>query len=222
MTNMSLKAAEQSKAKWSRSCRVATAAMCMAMCSHGWSFASTLSTSNFAFVSGTPVSGTSTIDGTTVVVTSSNTFKNPVGTTNSVGMQYVESELNFLFDTNISSFSFTFSRLRGGEYFTTTLGAPTEVTNDFNTLYFFNPSTVTGFSPNSDFGQGTFRYDNLLTNTVSIKYFTVGPSGPSPLPGNANITQFGFAAVPLPSSILLMLAATGSLGFFGRLKRKLI
>ncbi len=198
------------------------AAACLAIFAADAAHATTLFTSNYAFASGGPVSGSTVIGDTQVIVTSTNTYKNPPGTTNAVGMRFTEAELKFLFSTYINAFSFEFSRLKADEYFTTSLGAPSEITNDYNTLSFFNPSTVTGADTAGDFGTATFLYDNLMTNEVTIKYFTVGPSGALPLPGNANITRFGFTPVPLPPTLLLMGAALGSFGFVARRKRKAV
>ena len=184
-----------------------------------------LVTSNFAFTSGTPVSGTTTVDGVGVTLSSVNTFKGPAGYLNAIGMQFdnsrdgiVDSVGQFTFDRAIQAFSISFARVKEGEWltFSAALGTPSSVTGE---LFEVSPGFYSVPPTIGDFGSGTITWTGLSITGLTFAYQCDGTCGPQPLPGNVNATQFGVEAVPVPAAFPLMAGAIGLLGI-GAVRRR--
>ena len=182
--------------------------------------------SDFAFASGTPVSGTTTVDGVGVTLHSFNTYKGPPGYPNGIAVQFDNSRdgipdaiAQFTFDQAIQAFSISLQRVKEGEWFTfsAALGTPSSVTGDLIEVtpgYYSVPATAL------DYGNGSLTWTGLAITGLTVAYQCDGTCGALPLPGNANVPQFGLEAVPLPAALPLLAGGIGVLAFTGRRRSK--
>jgi len=153
--------------------------------------------SNFAFGSGTPFGGMTTLGGADVTLVTTNT--EPFGASSFRDTLNTDpATVTFTFSRSISEFVLDVSFVHPEEYLTGfNIGDPTSLTGTLINLGGFITTSGT-----DDTGFGRFIWTGINATSVS---FTIGNfPNPTELPALA-VDQFGFdAVVPEPSSLVML------------------
>ncbi len=163
-------------------------AICLSIGSIG-TVSAALITSDFAFGSGTPFSGTTTLGDVEVTLTTSNT--QPFGATSFRDLLNTDPAfVTFSFDKPISEFFLSISFVLPPDEFLTdfNIGDPTTLTGDLVNIGGQITSSVPG-----DRGDGTLSWTGLDTTIVS---FTIGNIPTSTRAPALAVDEFGIDAAP--------------------------
>jgi hypothetical protein len=151
-------------------------------------------TSDFAFGSGSPFGGTTTIGGVFVTLSSSRT--EPIGGTafRDIESNATAANVLFTFDTPISEFELDLFAVRNDEFLNNfNIGSPTSVSG---TLTEVANGITTSLSFPDDNGAGKIRWTGI--NTTSVSFDIEAPTGA------LGIGTFGVSAVPEPTSMMML------------------